>query len=154
MSKSQRTSQTVQTVTTIDAGAHESSPPPETPSAPKATQEETQLVEDSLNAIEPTVANGTEVVEDSLGNGAPVAVNAPAQRPSQQAESEHDELYSLTPQRSRPKTGQNSAAAPPRKISNNALDALLDRGAKVHKPVQKPAETKQPAPRVEGTRCD
>lgn len=160
MSQTQRT---YQTTTTLNVSQDyetpaRSSPPPEQAPPAGVMREVTDLVEDSLNANARAVPDDTEVVEDSSGNRAATITkaNGPADRPSQQAQSQHDELYSLTPDRARTEAAQHLPKIPEqaesqRKVSNNALDALLARGATVHKPVSTPARTGPPAPIVEGT---
>lgn len=149
---------TYQTTTTINVSQDHktpagSSPPPE--QAPRAgiRREGTELVEDSWNVSAPAIANDAEVVEDSIENGAARPSPAQVNRPSEEADHEHDELYSLTPERPRVKAIQQSPEVtqqtePRRKI--NALDALLARGARVHGEASKPTNTKPTAPILEG----
>lgn len=154
MSQTQRTSQTI---TTIDVSQGKetpalSSPPRKEAPVERAIPGGTQVVEDSLDANVPANANGTQVVEDSVENWPAVTTVGPQTRPSQEAE---DELYSLTPERPRGKRSQQlpasaSPAQTKRKVSNNALDALLTRGATVHKAHERPARQSRAAPIVEG----
>lgn len=144
MSQAQRTYQTVTTINVSQdykTPSKSSSPAGQTPRAGVARQN-TELVEDSLNAHvnKISVADDTEVVEDSVETPAAAArVTSPANRLARPVQPEEDELYSLTPS--------------PRKTSNNALNALLARGAFVHKPaVQKSIGTKLLASNSYGTR--
>lgn len=145
MSQSQYT---YQTVTTINVSQDFETPVPSSPTGeprapPGLTRQETEVVEDSLNAN--LYANGpsakaphTEVIKAPAVDKATIAANpkSPLNRPVQRPHSQDDELYSLTPEHLRAKatqTSTNTKAAPQHKVSNNALDALLTKGAAVHK---------------------
>lgn len=156
MSRSQYTYQTITTLNVSqDYESPEFSPPPPPPEqqAPQGVpRQDTELVEDSLNANAVTIANDTQIVEDSVENRGAVAFTGQVNRLSQQASEDYDELYSLTPNRPRSQKHSNTAQQPElqRKRSNNPLDALLSRGATVHKAVRTPAGTKRSAPVDQG----
>lgn len=151
MSRSQYTYQTTTTLNVsqdYESPELSSPPPPEQQPPPVVPRQDTELVEDSLNANALTIANDTDIVEDSVENRGDVAFTEQVNRLSQQAPQDYDELYSLTPDRPRSQKHPNVAQQPePQpKRSNNPLAALLTRGATVHKAVRTPAGTKRPAP--------
>lgn len=154
-----RSARTYQTETTLNVSQDYETPVRSSPpaSAPPVSAEKrgTVLVEDSLGAEgKAPIADG-EIVEDSVENGVVRAGETQHKRLSQQVEDDHDELYSLTPERPRAQAVQKPTRAtqPAETLGNgrmNAVDALLARGATVHKAKQNPSEVKQAPVAIHG----